>query len=179
MRLVGGVASGRRISAPRGTATRPTSERVREALFSTVATLLDLRAAQVLDLYAGTGALGLEALSRGADTAVFVECDPRALRVLRRNVAAVGLPGGVVRAERVERVLAGPPPQRPFDLVLVDPPYGVAVEGLLAALVPHWAGRVVAVERAAQGPALSWPPGLCGVKVRDYGDTMLWYGQRS
>ncbi len=182
MRLVGGVAGGRRISAPRGTVTRPTSDRVREALFSTLATLLDLPGAQVLDLYAGTGAFGLEALSRGADTAVFVECDPTALRVLRGNVETVGLPGAVVRAERVERVLAGPAPERPFDLVLLDPPYAEAVQAVqdvLAALVPHWAGGVVVVERAAHGAAVSWPSGLCGVKVRDYGDTLLWYGKRS
>ena len=179
MRVVGGVAGGRRISAPRGSATRPTSDRAREALFSTVATLLDLRGARVLDLYAGSGALGLEALSRGAGTAVFVESDPRALRVLRGNVAAVGMPGAVVRAERVERALAGPAPELPFDLVLVDPPYGAAVDGVLAALVPAWAGGVVVVERAAQDPGVFWPPGLREVKVRHYGDTNLWYGQRS
>ncbi|MGZ6868989.1 MAG: 16S rRNA (guanine(966)-N(2))-methyltransferase RsmD [Frankiaceae bacterium] len=179
MRIVGGLAGGRRISAPRGTATRPTSDRAREGLFSTVASLIELAGADVLDLYAGSGALGLEALSRGAATAVFVECDPRALRVLRANVEALGMVGAVVRAERVERVLAGPPPERAFDLVLLDPPYGDGVEGVLAALVPAWAGGVVVVERAAQGPAVSWPSGLSAVKVRRYGDTMLWYGQRS
>jgi 16S rRNA (guanine966-N2)-methyltransferase len=92
-RLISGVAGGRRLKVPR-TGVRPTGDRAREALFNSLKSLLDLRGSSVLDLYAGSGALGLEALSRGADTVVFVESSPGVLPVLKENLAAVGLPGG-------------------------------------------------------------------------------------
>ncbi len=173
-RIVAGIAGGRRLDVP-GKGTRPTSDRVREALFSAVESAMDLTEAKVLDLYAGTGALGLEALSRGAATAVFVESAPGALAVLRRNVAAVGLPG-VVRAGRVAAVLAAGAPEV-FDLVLADPPYAdVDLRAELTALVEHgWVGpdSLVIVERARRAGAVDWPEPLVAMKVKHYGDTSL------
>ena len=104
-RIVAGLAGGRRLQVPPGSRTRPTSDRAREGLFSALASLTDLAGASVLDLYAGTGAVGLEALSRGAAQVLLVEDDPRTATVLRANVQALDLPGAEVRVERVERLL--------------------------------------------------------------------------
>jgi len=136
-RVIAGVAGGRRLTVP-PSGVRPTGDRAREGLFNSLGTLLDLDGAVVLDLYAGSGALGLEALSRGAAEVVFVESGPRVLPVLRTNLAAVGLPGGRVVAGSVPTVVAGPAPAR-FDLVLADPPYATPVGevrgvGMIAAL---------------------------------------------
>lgn len=160
---------------PPGELTRPTADRAREGLFSSLQSLLDLDGATVLDLYAGSGALGLEALSRGAASATLVESDPRVLAVLRRNVAALELPAQVVDQD-VRAFLAGPP--RAYDLVVLDPPYEVDVDPVLAALVP-WAGDVVVVERRTRGPAPTWPEGLGAERSRRYGEATLWYGSRS
>src|SRR6476469_10915414 len=122
-RIIAGRAGGRRIAVPPA-GTRPTSDRVREALFSALTADPGLDGAAVLDLCAGSGALGLEALSRGAAHALFVESDRRAAAVLRRNVAGLGLPGCVVRAAPAAAVLAAPA-DRSYDVVLVDPPYAV------------------------------------------------------
>ncbi len=120
-RIIAGRAGGRRIAVPAG-GTRPTSDRVREALFSALTVDPGLDGAAVLDLCAGSGALGLEALSRGAEHALFVEADRRASAVLRRNVEALDLPGATVRAASAATVLSGAADRR-YDLVLVDPPY--------------------------------------------------------
>ena len=158
--------------------TRPTSERVREALFNILAARLDLRGRAVLDLYAGSGALGLEALSRGAATATFVEADRRAAAVIRRNIATLAMAGATVLTRRVGTVL-DEGSERPADLVLADPPYGIdaaEVETMLAALAGRgWtaAGSVVVVERRSSGPALAWPPSWTGWPARRYGDTRL------
>lgn len=173
-RIVAGSAGGRRLAVP-AKGTRPTSDRVREALFSAVQSAVDLAGARVLDLYAGTGALGLEALSRGAAEAVFVESAPAALAVLRKNVTAVGLPG-TVRAGKVATVLATGADE-PFDLVLADPPY--AAEdlshelGLLVSAGWLGPGSVVVVERSRRAPGLTWPAALEAVRVRHYGETSL------
>ena len=174
-----GAAGGRQLTVPKR-GTRPTSDRVREALFSAVEAALDLDGARVLDLYAGTGALGLEALSRGAAEAVLVESDAGALTVLRKNVAAVGLPGAVVRPGRVSAVLAELPAE-PFDLVLADPPYALDPSPDLAALAEGaWLapGAVVIVERARRSGPPTWPPPLEPGRVRRYGDTELHWGSR-
>ncbi len=121
MRIVAGSAKGRRLASPAGP-TRPTSDRAREALFNSLTLLVDLEGARVLDLYAGTGAVGLEALSRGAAEAVLVESDRGAVEVLRRNIEGVGLPGARVVKRPVAAFLAAPPGV-PFDLVFADPPY--------------------------------------------------------
>jgi 16S rRNA (guanine966-N2)-methyltransferase len=173
-RIVAGVAGGRRLAVPRR-GTRPTSDRVREALFSAVESAIDLDGARVLDLYAGTGALGLEALSRGSAVAVLVESDPGALAVLRRNVADVGLPGAVVRPGRVAAMLAESPDE-PFDLVLADPPYAVDPAPDLGALGGNgWVGpgTLVVVERARRSGPPEWPPSMVPGRVRRYGDTEL------
>ena len=127
MRIVAGEFKGRRLHAPRGAGTRPTADRVREALFSILG---DVSGARVLDLYAGSGALGIEALSRGAESALFVERDQQALAALRRNLEAVGADADV-RRQDVSRFLARP--EGTFDLVFCDPPYDDA-SGVATAL---------------------------------------------
>jgi 16S rRNA (guanine966-N2)-methyltransferase len=181
-RIVAGTAGGRRLKVP-PKGTRPTSERVREALFNALETAGELDGAHVLDLYAGSGALGLEALSRGAADALFVEADRRAVDVLRGNVTALGL-GGTVRAGQVEAVVAAPAP-RPYDLVLADPPYAVdaaALGGVLAALAAGgWLGgsALVVVERAARDGEPGWPGGYTPTRAKKYGDTAVYWAEFS
>jgi 16S rRNA (guanine966-N2)-methyltransferase len=172
-RIIAGTHGGRRIEAPTGTGTRPTADRAREGLFSSLQSLLDLEGARVLDLYAGTGALGLEALSRGGAAATLVEQDPAALRALAKNVQALGLPADVVAAD-VSAFLDRP--AEPYDLVLLDPPYEVDVDPVLAALLAWLApGAVVVVERRTRGPAPTAPPDLLLLRSRRYGEATLWY----
>jgi 16S rRNA (guanine966-N2)-methyltransferase len=183
-RVIGGTAGGRRLAVPRGTSTRPTSDRAREGLFSTLTAIRGpLAGARVLDLYAGSGAVGLEALSRGAARVLFVEANPGAARVIRANMAAVGLPGGLLVTGRVERVLArGPDGEPGYDLVVADPPYATAdddVTAMLAALRDgSWLapGAVVAVERASRSEPVRWPPGYAPDRSRRYGEATFWYG---
>jgi 16S rRNA (guanine(966)-N(2))-methyltransferase RsmD len=159
------------------TGTRPTTDRVRESLFNVLASRIDFDGASVLDLYAGSGALGLEALSRGAASAVFVESDQRAAAVIDQNIASLGVATAAVRRGPVAAVLAGRADQ-PMDLVFADPPYDVAdteIAQMLTALVDGgWAaaGTVVVVERPS-GPPLSWPDGWRPWPARRYGDTRL------
>jgi len=174
-RIVAGTHRGRTVAVPPGTVTRPTSDRAREGLFSSLQSLVDLRGATFLDLYAGSGALGLEALSRGASAATLVESDERALAVLRANAASLGLPARIVGLS-VERFLAGEP--EPYDVVVLDPPYDQPVEQVLPALLP-WAADLVVLERRTRGPDPTWPPGLTGLRSRRYGEATLWYGSRS
>jgi 16S rRNA (guanine966-N2)-methyltransferase len=161
---------------PRG--TRPTTDRVRESLFNIVTARRDLNGMAVLDLYAGSGALGLEALSRGAASALFVESDRKAAAVLERNVAMLGLPGATLRRGQVTAVLAAGA-ATPVDLVLADPPYDVEtadVHAVLAALTTNgWTheGTLAVIERAAAGTPLSWPAGWQPWQQRVYGDTRL------
>jgi 16S rRNA (guanine(966)-N(2))-methyltransferase RsmD len=185
-RIVAGTLGGRRIAAPSGAGTRPTSDRVREALFSAVQADLDLAGARFADLYAGSGAVGLEALSRGAAHVLLVESDPRAARVIRQNVAALRV-GPAVRlvTGRVATVLAAGPDGDPYDVVFADPPYAVPdadVTAMLAALVDGgWlaADALVVVERSSRGGPVAWVPGITGERSRRYGETTLWYGRRS
>ncbi|MEZ0353603.1 16S rRNA (guanine(966)-N(2))-methyltransferase RsmD [Mycobacterium sp. pR1184] len=176
-RIIGGVAGGRRLAVPpRG--TRPTTDRVRESLFNIVTARRDLTGSAVLDLYAGSGALGLEALSRGAASALFVESDQRTAAVIARNIEALGLPGARVRRGPVAAVLAGGAAS-PVDLVLADPPYDIEaaeVEAVLDALSTHgWvrAATIAVVERPAGGASLTWPDGWTPWPERIYGDTRL------
>lgn len=175
MRVVAGAAKGRRLTAPDGADVRPTADRAKEALFASLQPLLP--GARVLDLYAGSGALGLEALSRGAATVTFVERDHRALAALRRNVEVVALPGTTVVAAPVARALAAPVAGEPFDLVLADPPYHTPkaqVAELLAALVDHLApAATVVLERSARDGSPSWPAPLEPGEPRRYGDTVM------
>jgi 16S rRNA (guanine966-N2)-methyltransferase len=182
-RLIAGTAGGRRLAVPPGQGTRPTSDRAREGLFSTWQSLLGtLDGTRVADLYAGSGAVGLEALSRGAAHALLVESDPRAQRTLRQNVRALGLPGAEVRAARAEAVVAGPPPGPPYDLVFLDPPYALPDadlgEILLTLRAGGWlaGGALVTVERSTRGGEFRWPDGFAGARSRRYGEGTFWYG---
>lgn len=185
-RIIAGIHGGRRLSAPAGAQTRPTSDRVREALFSSLDTMTDISDARVADLYAGSGAVALEALSRGAAHALLVESDARAARVIRDNVVALRVgPAARVVTGKVLQVLAGPPDGGPYDVVFADPPYAVGadeidtVQELLVAqgwLAPD---AVVVFERSRRSGPLSWVDGISGERTRRYGETTLWYGRRS
>jgi 16S rRNA (guanine966-N2)-methyltransferase len=179
---VAGALGGRRITVPR-TGTRPTTDRVRESLFNVLAARIEFAGASVLDLYAGSGALGLEALSRGAASAVFVEADSRAAAVIAHNIASLGVAGATVRRGGVGSVLSAGT-DRPVDLVLADPPYDISlaeVSEMLTGLVAGgWtaSGTVVVVERGTTGPSLEWPQGWTPWPQRRYGDTRLELAER-
>jgi 16S rRNA (guanine966-N2)-methyltransferase len=181
-RIIAGAGRGRKLAVPAGRDTRPTSDRVREALFSSVESQLGpLAGFRVIDLYAGSGALGLEALSRGAAHVLLVEFDARAVRVIQTNIAALGLPGAAVVPASVERTLRDPPGQR-YGLVLADPPYptsGDEITAVLSRLCEGWLlpEAVVIVERPSRATPLLWPDCLIGTGHRRYGETMLWYGR--
>lgn len=176
-RIIGGVAGGRRLVMPRGRGTRPTSDRMREGLFSALGG--DLSGRSFLDLYAGSGAVGLEAASRGAARVVLVERDAAALRALRANVESLDLPQVDVRAQSVGSFLAAEP--FAYDVVFLDPPYAETVEEVLIAVVANgWlaADAVVVVERSSRDAPLAWPAGIDADRSRRYGDGTLWYGRR-
>jgi 16S rRNA (guanine966-N2)-methyltransferase len=196
-RVIAGEAGGRRLTVPSGRQTRPTSDRAREGLFATVTSIVGpLAGARVLDLYAGSGAVGLEALSRGAEHVLLVESGARAARVIRENIDAIALPGATVITDRVERVLArgpapaaagkpGPAPAGRYDIVFADPPYAATddevtrVLSLLAGggwLAPS---ALVVVERATRSGPVRWPGGPEGFvpdRARRYGEATFWYG---
>lgn len=181
-RIIGGSAGGRRIRTPTGESTRPTSDRVREALFSAIdAAVGSLTGLRFLDLYAGSGAIGLEALSRGAGVVTAVEHDRRTAALIRENARTLGMGRIDVVTGSVPRVLAQPP-RAPYDVVFLDPPYHLetprVVADLQALLGQGWlaAGALVVVERSSRDGELSWPDGLEGLRSRRYGETMLWYG---
>lgn len=179
-RIVSGAAGGRRLKVPPGETTRPTSDRVREALFSALEAAGAVEGARVLDLYAGSGALGLEAASRGAVQVVLVEAARAAAATARANAGVVALPGVRVVTDRVERFLASPAAavDGGWDLVLVDPPYAVTTEEVsqvLAALAPRLAsGAVVVVERSSRTAPPGWPEPAPDVRERRYGETTVW-----
>jgi 16S rRNA (guanine966-N2)-methyltransferase len=189
-RIIAGVHGGRRLSAPAGAQTRPTADRVREAFFSSLESMTDLDGARFADLYAGSGAVGLEALSRGATFTLLVESDARAARIIRDNIVALRA-GAAARlvTGRVAQVLAGPPEGGPYDVVFADPPYAVPDEEITDVqrlLVEHgWlAGdAVVVLERSTRtvvrGAGLTWVDGITPDRVKRYGETTLWYGRRS
>jgi len=180
-RIVGGDAGGRRLVVPPGRGTRPTSERTREALFSTLESLhRTVSGLAFLDLFAGSGAVGLEAASRGAIVTVLVESDAKALAALRRNVTTIAAPGVEVVADRVERFLAATAP-RTYDVAFIDPPYEHPVDDVLALLAGNdWLGpdATMVVERATKSDPVQWPAGWAEDRARRYGDSTLWYGRR-
>ncbi|WP_130014882.1 16S rRNA (guanine(966)-N(2))-methyltransferase RsmD [Serinicoccus sediminis] len=176
-RIIAGTAGGRSLQTPRGASTRPTTDRVREAVFSRIESLLDLDGCAVLDLYAGSGALGLEAVSRGAERLLAVERHRATARLVERNAVDLGLQGVEVVTGSVVPVLAAGPAGRSYHLALLDPPYPVAETELaevLAALVP-WLDPdgLVVVERSARSPRPAWPPGLVHLDTRRYGETAV------
>jgi 16S rRNA (guanine966-N2)-methyltransferase len=182
-RIIAGRVGGRRLVVPRGDRTRPTSERVREATFSALQSRGRLVGARVLDLFAGCGALGLEAASRGAVSAILVDSSRSAAHAARRNVSALGLPGVDVVQAPVERYLGTAVPA-PVDLVLADPPYELPEPELARVLdllaTAGWLapGAAVVVERSARSPEPGWPKGLVRTASRRYGDTMVWTAER-
>ncbi|MYZ40026.1 MULTISPECIES: 16S rRNA (guanine(966)-N(2))-methyltransferase RsmD [unclassified Streptomyces] len=183
-RVIAGAAGGRRLAVPPGHGTRPTSDRAREGLFSSWQSLLGtLDGIRIADLYAGSGAVGLEALSRGAAHALLVESDSRAVRTVRENVAALGLPGAEVRPGKAEQIVRGPVPDTPYDLVFLDPPYAVTDDDLREILLTlrtkGWlSGDAVAtVERSTRGGEFGWPEGFAPLRSRRYGEGTLWYGR--
>jgi 16S rRNA (guanine966-N2)-methyltransferase len=179
MRIVAGKFKGARIEAPKGLATRPTSDRVREALFNVLqhgSPEVDLEGARVLDLFAGSGALGLEACSRGARFCLFVEESAEARGAIRRNVEALHLTGATKIWRRDATRLGEAGTLAPFDLIFLDPPYGKGLgeAALAAAVAGGWVadGAIVALEEraAAEVPI---PPQFQELEVRRYGDTKI------
>ena len=187
-RIVAGFAGSLRLAVPKS-GTRPTSDRVREAIFSALEAMDAVRGIRVLDLYAGSGALALEAVSRGACSAVLVEHGAQAAAVCRANAAAVAKaaekaagsirPGIDVRQSTVRAYLGQTGAE--FDLVFLDPPYEVTDDdlgGVLASLAPRLAEEaVVVVERSARSPEPAWPATLEPFRAKTYGETAVWFVQ--
>ena len=186
-RIIAGRAKGRRLGTPTGANTRPTTDRTREALFSALVSwfnTVDAEAAEqlagvsVLDLYAGSGAVGLEAASRGAGPVVLVEADRPTARLIESNARELGLQADV-RSAKAETFAAAP--GRRFDLVFLDPPYDVptdTVESLLAGIAEHAVADrgLVVVERSARYRAPAWPSSFTDTWEKNYGETTLYYG---
>lgn len=181
-RIISGTLGGRRIAVP-PKGTRPTTDRVREAIFSRLDHENQLRGAWVLDAFAGSGALGLEALSRGATRAVFVESNPVAVTVIRANVDSLGLAKATEVAR--DKVLpwlgrsSRPVDLATFDVAFLDPPYDLAPSELaatLAALVSRLTpGAAVVVEWSSRSDAPAWPSGLAPTASKKYGETTVHY----
>ncbi|MGA8848018.1 MAG: 16S rRNA (guanine(966)-N(2))-methyltransferase RsmD [Nocardioides sp.] len=178
-RIIGGSAGGRRLQTPSGDATRPTTDRVREALFSSIeAWVGSWQGVRFLDLYAGSGAVGLEAVSRGAKAITLVEADRRTATLISANARTLGFSADV-RAATV-RVTLATPPAEPYDIVFSDPPYPLSEEELSEDLeqLQRWLSpdALVIVERSRRSPEPSWPARIRGRRAKRYGETTLWYG---
>lgn len=182
-RIIAGVAGGRRLLTPEGDATRPTTDRAREALFSSLESQLggwaDVR---MLDVFAGSGAVGLEALSRGADHATFIEQDRRTADLIRRNLRTLDLGEATVVATSAARGVTRL--EGRFDVVFLDPPYSYS-DGDLATVLDALVAddrlvddAIVVVERSAKSPEPPWPAGITDERRKKYGATALWYGHR-
>lgn len=186
LRIAGGVARGRSLRVPAG-GTRPTSERARSGLFNRLDTLIELSGSTVLDLYAGSGAVGLEAVSRGAAAAVLVDSDRLARDAIRVNLMA--LPDAAARVQVMSSSVvaflgaAHVVPGAPFDVVFADPPYTVDdthITALLSLLaLPRWTstGAVIVLERSSRSPGPTWPARVAPLSPRKYGEGTLWYGR--
>jgi 16S rRNA (guanine966-N2)-methyltransferase len=182
VRVIAGSMRGRRLTVPPGDGVRPTKDIVREAVFSALDARGAIVDASVLDLYAGSGALAIESLSRGAARAVLVERDRTALAAITENISTLGLDADVrvARADVVSFLASPPPPEAPFDLVLADPPYGTTdadVAGLLGALTaPGWLApdALLAVERPVKSE-IDPPDGLRTCWERTFGDTLMFF----
>jgi 16S rRNA (guanine966-N2)-methyltransferase len=178
LRIVSGRYGGRRIQTPRGQATRPTAEKVRAALFNSLEHAMNLQGARVVDLYAGSGALGIEALSRGAAHATFVESDARTAALLRDNLATLEIAPevGSVAVQKAHAWLRHAPTDPLTHLVLLDPPYAAGEYNAILPALAMWPGladgAILAVESAARD-ALPPPPGLEALRSKRYGDTQL------
>ncbi len=185
-RIVAGTYGGRRIATPPGDETRPTSDRVREAMFSSLDAANVLYGRRFLDLYAGSGAIGLEAASRGAEHVLLVESDPKAARIIRENVTMLRASSvAVISAGKVSTTLAGGPAGAGYDVVFADPPYAVRedeITAVLTALVDkEWLApdALVIIERSKRSPEPTWVHPITPERSRRYGETVLWYGRAS
>ena len=189
-RIIAGSRRGQRIAMPASDKTRPTTDRVREALFSAIASWAgsageppetSLAGLAFCDLYAGSGAVGLEAASRGAGPVLLVEVDRRTCLTTTQNVSALGLSARVVtmKVEQLVRQPAG----RPFDVVFADPPYDLAPAALAAVLAnvvdSGWVAPdgLIVVERSRRSEDVGWPAGFTGGWSRRYGESVLWFGR--
>ena len=178
-RIVAGAAGGRRLVVPKGETTRPTSDRVREALFSALDARGLVQGAAVLDLYCGSGALGLEAASRGAASVVLVDASRQAVDAARQNVSTLGFQRVTVVLSSVVRYLDRSPQSR-ASLVFADPPYGAGQDEVADVLRKLTEGgwlqpsAVVLLERSARSLEPIWPSGLTRQAVRRYGETAVW-----
>lgn len=182
-RIIAGAAGGTTLTSVPGQGTRPTTDRVKEALFSRLDAYNAIEGAHVLDLFAGSGSLGVEAASRGAASVDLVEMSERAAGACRANADTVNRVLGwtCVRVHRTkaETYLGRVPEDETWDLVLMDPPYPLedgAVMSILASLAPHLAeGAVVVLERSSRANEPAWPAGLERFAEKKYGETRLWY----
>ncbi|GAB3496008.1 RsmD family RNA methyltransferase [Flexivirga lutea] len=181
-RIIAGAAGGRRLLTPPGAGTRPTSDRVREAVFGRLEHLDAITGSHVVDLYAGSGALALEAVSRGASSALLVESDRRAAATIDQNVRHLGLAGVQVRTGTVETLVRAPLTPA-ADLLFVDPPYAVsdpALADVLRQLVDHDSlalDAVLVVERSSRSAEPLWPAGVELIGPRRYGETTCWFAE--
>ena len=182
-RIISGEAGGRRLRTPSGDGTRPTTDRVREALFSSLEARDVIDGAHVMDLYAGSGALGLEAASRGAASVLLVESDRGASATIRANITDLGVAGARLQSSTVEQALDRPASLR-YDLVLADPPYDVTEDSLTAVLemllAHQWLAQepVIVIERSSRSPEPTWPDGIVAEGSKAYGETTLWFATR-
>ena len=190
-RIISGAAGGVRLASVPGDNTRPTTDRVKESLFSKLESYDIIRGARVLDAFGGSGALGCEALSRGAASVTLLDTYPKAVAVIRKNVAAVekamgrngtgssGATGSAARVQQSQALTYVKSASGSWDLVFVDPPYAVPneqVSELLEALTPKLAeGAVVVVERSSRDPEPVWGEGLYCFSTRQHGETVLYY----
>ena len=184
-RIVAGAAGGTPLSAVPGSLTRPTTDRVKEALFSRLDAFDVVAGARVLDVYAGSGSLGVESGSRGARTVELVESDAKASAVCQRNAdlinGVLGRKAVTVHRSKVEPFLDRAAPDDTWDLVFVDPPYPLEEEALgavLQKLSAHLApAAVVVVERSSRSPEPQWPGALARFAEKKYGETRLWFAE--
>lgn len=184
-RIVAGSLGGRRLGVPAGARTRPTSDRVREALFNTLATLTDLVGSRFLDLFAGSGAVGLEAFSRGAAHVLLVESHPKAARAARANIELVGARQQVRLVNASVGAILGQGTDEPYDVVFADPPYDLAGDQLAvvqqAVVDGGWLAPdgLLVIERPSRSAPPDWVKSVTEIRARRYGETTLWYGRRS
>lgn len=181
MRIVGGEFRGRTLAAPKGQAIRPTTDRTRESLFNMLASRIEMAGLRIIDLFAGTGALGIEALSRGASFALFVDDSVEGRGLIRANVEALGLNGRTQIFRRDAARLGSVGTMKPFDLAFADPPYRKGLgEGAAAALATGgWlkAGALLVLEEA-RGHAPGALPGFALLDRREFGDSVLGFFER-